>query len=687
MASVSERDLRHLARQAADHGEWQEAYRLLAEADAAGSLPREDLGWLAEVAYAAGRFDVTIDAWERAHTQSLKEGDRAAAAQAAVQVALHLLFDTAMLAPIRGWIGRTERLLEGQEEGPVHAWLAVARAYERLLSGDFGVDRTWAKRAIQLGDRHAPAAAAMGRVAEARSLILDGDVEPGLALLDEAALAAVSGELDPLIIGIVYCEVLCGLQALGQYDRAEQWSLAMERWHPGQPVGSMHGRCRVHKAEVLRLRGDCVEAEREVLQACDELRPYLKRELGWPLAELGRIRLRTGDLAGAEEAFLAAHAAGWDPQPGLALVRLQRGDLALASASIRHALDHPSNVPSKEWPPNTDLRRAPLLEAEVEIALAVGDLARARGAAEELATIAVRFSSKAHAAAAAHSRGQVALASGDPASAVTSFNDALRQWGELGAPYEAARARMGLGLAHRARGGEQQALLEFRVAAAAFEGIGAKLMSAAAKRLEEQGLSDRTLVHPSSVLAPHRGVLACEGDIWSVSFGDRTVRLRGVKGFQYLALLLSDPGREFHALDLVARCEKRVDSFVPSAALAAEPLDAQAKLAYQRRLIEIEEDLVEAHRLNDIERAGQAEAERDFLLRELAAAVGLGGRGRRTGSASERARVSVTRALRQAIARIRQHHPTLAQHLDHAIRTGTFCAYCPDPQSPVTWTT
>ncbi|MBA3449839.1 MAG: transcriptional regulator, partial [Chloroflexia bacterium] len=383
------------AREAAGRGEWQDAHELLIKADASSPLSGPDLAFLAGVGYAAGRVDVTIDAWERAHAQSVHAGDHLSAAGAAVHVAMHLLFDTALMAPVRGWIKRAERFLEGHDETSVHAWLAVVRNYERLLSGDFQTARHWARQAIEIGTKCDPAAAAIGRVAEARSLVLGGEVQLGLGLLNEAAVAAVSGELDPLSTGIVYCELVCALQGLAQYDLAEEWTAAMERWRHGQPVGSVHGRCRVHRAEILRLRGFCLEAEKEALLACEELRPYLRREYGWPLTELGRIRLRLGDIEGAEEAFLAAHEVGWDPQPGLALVQLAKGDVALAAASIRDALDHPLNVPSKEFPPNTELRRAPLLEAQVEVAVAAGDLDLARVAAEQLSRIATLFGSKA----------------------------------------------------------------------------------------------------------------------------------------------------------------------------------------------------------------------------------------------------------------------------------------------------
>jgi hypothetical protein len=675
------------AGEAAARGDWEEAYDVLMKADADGLAGPADLGVLGEVAYAAGHLDVTIESWERAYALCVEAGDKDAAAGAAVRVAMHLLFDTALMAPVRGWLARADRLLDGQRETPANAWLAVVRTYERMLTGDLPGAGPWARRAIELGSKHDPAACALGQVAEARLLILGGDVERGLALLDEVGVATVFGDLDPLSTGVVYCELVCALQGLAQYDVAEEWTEAMERWCKTNAIGSLHGRCRVHRAEILRLRGACNEAERVALGACDELRPYLRREMGWPLTELGRIRLRTGDIEGAEEALMAADRVGWDPQPGLALVRLAQGDVATAAASIRDALERPMRVPSKERPPDTDLQRAPLLEAQVEIEVAADDIDRARSAAEELKLVAARFHSKALVASASLAEGRVRLAEGAAADGERLCSDAARLWNEVGAPYEAAMARMGLAEALRAGGRQDQADLELEAARAVLDRIEATHSIDPAARVEgRDALGDQ----PAADLTMFRR----EGDYWSVVFEGRTVRVRDLKGMRYLARLLAHPGRDFHVLDLVAAETGRVSQVESGQAAgllhaalgdAGEMLDARAKNAYRRRLAEIEDDVEQARALGDTDRAAQADAERDFLVRELSRAVGLGGRNRRASSASERARVGVTRAVRQAISRIGEHHPELGEHLNRAVRTGTHCAYLPDRRAPAAW--
>ncbi|MFF4428215.1 transcriptional regulator [Streptomyces sp. NPDC001513] len=659
------------ARNAAAGGAWAEAYEgYLAAREEAGGLGPAELAEFAGVAYAAGHLDVTIETWERLHAQLAGLGEDNGAAGAAVRVAMHLLFDTALMAPVRGWLRRAERLLDPAAETPAHAWFAVVRTFERFLSGDLDAARDWAGRAIGTGSRTDPAAAALGRVAQARLVILDGDVERGLGLLDDAGTAAMSGDLDALSTGVVYCEVVCALQGLAQYDLAEQWTEAMERWARTNAIGSLHGRCRVHRAEILRLRGQCAGAEQQVLLACDELRPYLRRELGWPLTELGRIRLRRGDLSGAEEALLAAHRLGWDPEPGLSLVRLAGGDIDTAAAAIREALVRPLPVPSKELPPTTGLRRAPLLDAQVRIALARADVETARDAARELAEVAVRFESSALAAAAVRARGEVLLAEGDASGAAALFADAVRAWSALGAPYETAECRLRLADAHGVMGNLPAETLERETARTELD------------RIARAPAPDEPPPAP-----PEPNTFVREGDYWKVVLDDRRVSVRDSKGMHHLARLLAAPGREFHVLDLAA-----ADSDDPEAAARLSRagdlgplLDDRAKDMYRRRLAEIEEDIEEARADHDIARREQTELERAFLIDELARAVGLGGRDRRAGAASERARAAVTQAVRKAIGHLREAAPELADHLDRTIRTGTYCAYVPDPRVPSPW--
>jgi hypothetical protein len=290
-------------------------------------------------------------------------------------------------------------------------------------------------------------------------------------------------------------------------------------------------------------------------------------------------------------------------------------------------------------------------------------------------------------ASAALARGRVRLADGDAAGAEQSLSEAVRHWNEVGAPYEAAIARMALAEAHRASGSEHRAALESQAARSILEGIQAAPSLAPPVHVEDHDAVDEQPVASLNVFRR-------EGDYWSVSFEGRTVRVRDLKGMRYLARLLADPGREYHVLDLVAaetgsgaHAASSHAAGLPRSALgdAGESLDAQAKDAYRRRLAEIDDDIEQARAIGDAERAAQADAERDFLVQELARAFGLGGRDRRAGSASERARAGVTRAVRQAMTRIAEHHPQLGEHLSRTIRTGTYCAYVPDPRAPAGW--
>ncbi|MCW3003970.1 MAG: hypothetical protein JWQ20_3268, partial [Conexibacter sp.] len=187
-----------------------------------------------------------------------------------------------------------------------------------------------------------------------------------------------------------------------------------------------------------------------------------------------------------------------------------------------------------------------------------------------------------------------------------------------------------------------------------------------------------------------------EGEIWTVTGADGVVRLKDRKGLQYLATLLEHPDVEVHAIDLVngpvdaaargaVAIADRGDTVLGDGGDAGALLDEVAKSAYRARVAELREELEEAERFHDVERAARLREELDFVGTELARAVGLGGRDRRAGNAAERARVNVTRAIRGAVRAIAEHDARLGHHLERSVRTGIFCAYQPGPEGPDSW--
>jgi hypothetical protein len=192
-----------------------------------------------------------------------------------------------------------------------------------------------------------------------------------------------------------------------------------------------------------------------------------------------------------------------------------------------------------------------------------------------------------------------------------------------------------------------------------------------------------------------------EGEYWSIALEGEAFRLKDTKGLHYLSSLLQHPRREFHVLELVAVDERGAPAPARSPTTAAERellhaerfsgdgplLDEQAKSSYRARLNELEEELQEATEWADVVRAAGIREEMDFLSDELAAAIGLGGRDRRSAAPAERARINITRAIRSAIGRIGEQSPALAEHLESTVHTGTFCSYSPDPRAGITWRT
>ena len=207
--------------------------------------------------------------------------------------------------------------------------------------------------------------------------------------------------------------------------------------------------------------------------------------------------------------------------------------------------------------------------------------------------------------------------------------------------------------------------------------------------LETSILSDDS--GTSSTSGATTGSFRHEGDYWTVEFEGDGFRIKNSKGIAYLARLLERPGQELHALDLAGARTASTATAAPDEALvrsdegAGPMLDEEAKAAYRARVDDLRSEIAQAEEWNDAERAARARTELDALTSELAAAVGLGGRDRQVASATERARISVTRAIRGAMDRLGSESPALGRHLEATIRTGTYCSYTPDPRVPITW--
>ncbi len=654
------------------------AMEALGDGDGEGTA--EWLELRARAAYGNGAYEEAVTSWERLHTLHRTAGERVPAARAAVMTAMLLLIDAGILSTVRGWVRRAERLLDGEAETSVHALIHAVLAYERFFSGELNEAAPHCAEAIRLGEQFdVMPAIAIGRTAAGRIAVLHGDVDAGLAQLDEVSAQLMSGEVDDLTTGMIFCELICAAQGLLRYDLAREWTDAMHRWGVRGAVGAIRGRCRVHQAELLRLSGPCAAAEREALLACEELRPWLRREYGWPLVELALTRLRRGDLAGAEETFIAAEAHAWPPNPGLALLRLEQGDLESAWVEITAAIAHPVDAPSKEYPPFGDLRMAPLYDALSEISAARADPSAAGEAAEALQRSATRYRSPALAAAAHLAVARLKLMTGDQAAAIIAAGSAVVMYATLEAPYDVARSRVVLADAHEASGNKDAARRERSAARADYARYGADGRVATLDKSSESGLLQRSLTATT-----HNGTFRRDGPTWIVELGGHAVRIKDRKGLRYLSRMLAEPGREFHVLDLVA-VESGTLRSVGTATAGLPVLDDAARDAYRRRLADIDDDAQDAAQMNDLGRLAKAEIDRQYLVEELARAVGLGGRQRRTGESSERARTAVARALRHALDDLATQHRPAAEHLRSSVRTGAYCSYSPDPLAAVDW--
>lgn len=438
---------------------WTDAYENFRDADRRGGLPAADLERLATAEILTGNTGEGLESLTRAHEEYLVVGDLAGAARCAAWLVIHLM-NAGEMARAGGWLARGQKLVhELSEPDAVQGFILVPVALGRLYAGDPEGARQLFSQAADVGrrfqDKDLSAFALLGTGQASLKL---GRAEEGLRMFDEVMVAVTSGELSAVPSGIIYCAVIGNCQLALDLQRALEWTRELDRWCRTRPdTVAFSGQCQAHRAELFRLHGAWADA----LEAAAVAQELSGKGDPWALYggyyQQGEVQRLTGNLDDAEASYRRAARSGYEPQPGLALLALARGDVKQAQAMIRRAAGVADAA-----------TRRHLLPALVDIELAVPQVEAARQAANELAVFAAEFPRPMVQAVASQADGAARLHEGDPAGASQVLRQAWHLWLELGVPYEAARCRVLVGRACRDLGDEASALMEFEAAHAEF---------------------------------------------------------------------------------------------------------------------------------------------------------------------------------------------------------------------------
>jgi ATP/maltotriose-dependent transcriptional regulator MalT len=451
-------------REAIRQKSWSAAYAALSAVRE--TLTAADLCHLATACYLLGRDDEYVSVTQDAHQAYLDAGDPRAAARCAFWLGFYFS-NRGEMALATGWFGRAARLLEDQaSDTPERGYLLLPIGFQQLMAGRPEATLDTAAQALTFAQHGGDAdLLALALHLQGRALLRLTRVEEGLALLDEAMVGVALGRVSPPVSGVVYCSVIGACREVWALRRAHEWTSALHEWCRQQPdMVAYAGECRVYRAEILQLHGEWLDALAEARRAA-ELSARSSRGSAAGLAHYQRAEVHRlqGELDLAEEAYRAASLAGREPQPGLALLRLARGDQATAAVSIRRALTETADR----------LQRVRLLPAHIEIMLEGGEVEEARRSCDELEEIAQSCARDILGTVVAQARGALRLAAGEAEQALAPLRRACREWQELPAPYQAARARVLVALACRELGDQEGADLELGAARAEFERLGA----------------------------------------------------------------------------------------------------------------------------------------------------------------------------------------------------------------------
>jgi DNA-binding winged helix-turn-helix (wHTH) protein len=449
------------AREAYRQSRWVDAVSSFQMADRLEPLAAEDLERWALAAQCSGALHEAIAPLERAASAYSASQDVDAAARALILLA-RIQLESLETAVAKGCLSRATSLLAGRPECTQHGHLAWMNARFAVFEGDMVAATEHARRAIEIGSSLGDNdIATMGLLYTGVALQATGQTQRGIELQDEAAAAVVTGDVSPLVGGIVYCGLIAACCNAGDWPRAGQWSASFGRWCERSNLSTFAGSCLLHRAEVFVSRGELSRAQAELLRGDAILRTSAPWAVGEAYRLLGDVRLARGEFGPAEDAYRIAHQHGWDPYPGYGMLLHFKGQSAAALRGLKRALE------ATHWVAGE--RRGQYLAATAVIAALSGDIDVAASTLGLLDASPDLWSVGSVAAQVGRARGEVALAAGAAGEAVQHFRGATRVLQQMGLPVDAAVVGTRLATALAATGDVEGAELELQRAAAALE--------------------------------------------------------------------------------------------------------------------------------------------------------------------------------------------------------------------------
>lgn len=471
----------NLARRYYEHGDWQNAINAFEAADSVSALEGPDLERWADAIQCTGQSWDAIGPLERAVAAHNSQGDNYGAARAMLNLA-HIQFEQREFSIAKAWHQRAAHLLPENQISRELGTLKWLGARFATLTGDIQQAKEYAEQANRIGKELSdPDIEVLGLDYMGVALQAMGKFEEGAQLQDEAAAAVLAGYVSPIVGGLIYCGVIWSCRNRGDWERAAQWTDHFNRWCKTSPLHNLPGTCRLHRAEVLTVRGELDEAEREARAMAESLATRAPWAEGDAYQVLGNIYLFRGNLDQAEAAFRRAHELGWDPQPGYALLQVARGATEAALQTLE------ASIANNIWA--NQQKRGLLLANFVIVAVAAGNLERASNALAEIDERPELFPTDSLKAVLCRAKADVARFENRLDDAIALYRQAIQLWQKVGSPLNVAVNRLYLANSLVKQHNVHNAELELGSAIACFEKIGAAALLKNCAELKSQILS------------------------------------------------------------------------------------------------------------------------------------------------------------------------------------------------------